>query len=108
MLMVHKSTERARAESGIGQIVHLDSPKEIPEILKVGGYALPRRLGLELDVLPANMYFNCQRLFQGADRVIHAVKQVSLEVHRYNRQPPPWHWPIARNSVFDTCYRRLS
>jgi hypothetical protein len=31
-----------------------------------------------------------------------------LEVHRYNRQPPPWHWPIARNSVFDTCYRRLS
>jgi len=37
---------------------------------------------LELDVLPTNMHFNYQRLLQGADRVIHAVKQVSLEVHR--------------------------
>ena len=69
LLMVHKSSERARAESGIEQILHLKSPRKIPGLLKANGYPLPRKLGLELDVLPTNMYFNYQRLFQGADLV---------------------------------------
>jgi len=67
--MVHKSTERARAESGLEQILHLESPRKIPGLLKANGYPLPPKLGLELDVLPTNMYFNYQRLFQGADLV---------------------------------------
>ena len=82
LLMVHKSTERARAESGIEQILHLESPKKIPGILKANGYLLPRNLGLELDVLPTNMYFNYQHLFQDTEivdisqpiRLIRAVK----------------------------------
>ena len=82
ILMVHKSTERARAESSTEQILHLDSPKKIPDILKANGYALPRSLGMELDVLPTNMYFQYQRLFQEAEivdlspplRLIRAVK----------------------------------
>ena len=65
ILMVYKSTERAKAESAIGQILHLDSPKEIPDILRANGHALPATLGLELDVLPTNMFFSYQRLFQG-------------------------------------------
>ena len=82
LLMVHKSTERARAESGLEHILHLESPKKIPGILKSNGYPLPRKLGLELDVLPVNMYFNYRRLFPSADfvdlsqpiRLIRAVK----------------------------------
>ncbi|MBE9544582.1 MAG: aminopeptidase P family protein [Proteobacteria bacterium] len=82
ILMVHKSTERAQAESGLEQILHLDSPKKIPNILKANGYALPRTLGLELDVLPTNIYFSYLRLFQDAEivdisqpiRLIRAVK----------------------------------
>ena len=69
LLMVHKSTERARDESGIEKIMHLESPKKIPDILKANGYPLPRNLGLELDVLPTNMYFNYRRLFQDSDLV---------------------------------------
>jgi Xaa-Pro aminopeptidase len=69
LLMVHKSTERARAESSLEQILHLESPRKIPGLLKANGYPLPRKLGLELDVLPTNMYFNYRRLFQGADLV---------------------------------------
>jgi Xaa-Pro dipeptidase len=69
ILMVHKSSERARAESAIEQILHLNSPKQIPEILKSKGYPPPRSLGLELDVLPTNMYFNYQGLFQDAEIV---------------------------------------
>ena len=82
ILMVHKSTERARAESGIDNIVPLESPRKIPAILKTNGFPLPRKLGLELDVLPTNNYFNYQRLFQGTElvdlsqaiRLIRAVK----------------------------------
>lgn len=82
ILMVHKSTERARAESGIEKIEHLESPKKIPAILNENGYPLPLKLGLELDVLPTNMYFNYQRLFQDTElvdisqpiRLIRAVK----------------------------------
>ena len=82
VMMVHKSTERARAESAIGKILYLESPKKIPKILKANGYDLPGRLGLELDVLPANLYFTYYRLFQKAEiidisnpiRLIRAVK----------------------------------
>jgi len=92
ILMVHKSTERARVESGIEQIRHLDSPKKIPDILKAGGYALPRSLGLELDVLPTHMYFNYRRIFQDVEtvdisppiRLIRAVKS-SYEINIMRR-----------------------
>ncbi len=69
ILMVHKSTERAKTESGVENIVHLESPRKIPDILRASGYPLPCKLGLELDVLPTNMYFNYQRLFPGAELV---------------------------------------
>jgi Xaa-Pro aminopeptidase len=82
LLMVNKSTERARTESSIERIRHLDSPKKIPAILKTNGYPLPRSLGLELDVLPTNMYLYYQGIFQDTAitdlapsiRLIRAVK----------------------------------
>jgi len=63
ILMVFKSLERAIAESPLSRIAPLESPRAIPEILSQYGYDLPQTIGLELDVLPANLYFNYQRLF---------------------------------------------
>jgi len=63
ILMVFKSLERAIAESPLSRIAPLESPRAIPEILIQYGYDLPQTIGLELDVLPANLYFNYQRLF---------------------------------------------
>jgi len=82
ILMVNKSGQRARAESAIEQIVDLDSPKKIPGILNAAGCRPPRSLGLELDVLPANMFFSYRALFEKAEivdislsvRLIRAVK----------------------------------
>jgi Xaa-Pro dipeptidase len=82
ILMVNKNTERAGAESSLPTIVHLDSPKQIPDILLARGYDMPKTLGLELDVLPANMFFAYQRIFDGVEmkdisypiRVLRAVK----------------------------------
>ena len=82
ILMVYKSTERAEAESSLEKIIHLDRPSDIPDILKTNGHALPATLGLELDVLPTNMFFSHQRLFPDTKiqdishfiRLIRAVK----------------------------------
>jgi len=69
ILMVFKSLERAGAESPLSRIAPLDSPKDIIEILSQYGYVLPQSIGLELDVLPANLYFNYQHLFAGRNLV---------------------------------------
>jgi len=82
VLMVRKSFERAKAESSIEKILHLERPPDIPNILKANGHALPATLGLELDVLPTNMFFNYQGIFENlqivdishAVRLIRAVK----------------------------------
>jgi Xaa-Pro dipeptidase len=82
LLMVRKSFERALAESRLERIVKLNSPKLIADILSENGYSPPDSLGLELDVLPANLFFSYQEIFKNAElvdisypiRLIRAVK----------------------------------
>jgi len=82
VLMVRKSFERAKAESAIKQILHLNRPSNIPDIIKANGHALPATLGMELDVLPTNIFFSFKGIFKDpkivdishAVRLIRAVK----------------------------------
>ncbi len=82
ILMVFKSLERAMVESSLSRIVPLESPRALPQILKQNNYVLPRAIGLELDVLPANLYFNYQRLLENREivdvsrliRMVRAIK----------------------------------
>ena len=82
ILMVRKSYERAKAESSVEKILHLKRPSDIPGILKANGHILPATLGLELDVLPTNMFFSFQGIFKNpqivdispAIRLIRAIK----------------------------------
>ena len=82
ILMVRKDFARARTESSIDNVVPIRSPKHILEILSQNNYPLPRQLGMELDVLPANLYFNYRDLFHESElvdispaiRTIRAVK----------------------------------
>jgi Xaa-Pro aminopeptidase len=84
LLMVNKILARARAESSIDRIVPLGSPKTIPDQLRQAGWTPPQRLGLELDVLPTNLYFSYREIFNGAEivdistdiRLLRAVKSV--------------------------------
>jgi Xaa-Pro aminopeptidase len=64
ILMVFKNYDRAIAESPLSRIVPLESPRDIPQILIDYGYTLPHTIGMELDVLPVNMYRNYQRTFE--------------------------------------------
>ncbi|MFW5639920.1 MAG: M24 family metallopeptidase [Thermodesulfobacteriota bacterium] len=64
LLMVKKHVNRAAAESPF-PVIPLKSTKQVPDLLKENGCRIPDRLGLELDVLPAALYLNYERLFQG-------------------------------------------
>jgi Xaa-Pro dipeptidase len=82
LLMVNKILSRAKAESPIGRIVPLGSPKTIPDKLKKSGLSVPKRIGLELDVLPTNLYLSYRDIFKRAEivdistdiRLLRAVK----------------------------------
>lgn len=82
LLMIFKDFNRARVESSLEQVLSLVSPKKIPEALAEGGYELPKTLGMELDVLPVNLYSLYQTIFSHTKivdvsvdiRLIRAVK----------------------------------
>jgi len=75
LLMIFKEFERAKAESPLERIVDIVSPKNIPETLGKFGYPMPRKLGMELDVLPANLFFQYKAIFGAAD-----IVDISIEI----------------------------
>lgn len=77
ILMARKDFERACAESGLERIVPLPGPRQIPAILADHGYPLPKTLGLEGDVLPANLYFAFEKIFAGC-RVVDAAALIRM------------------------------
>lgn len=84
ILMTRKSFERAIGESALPIIVPLKSPKDVPCILSEHGIALPGRLGLELDVLPVQLYQGIGQIFHDSklvdvSHVIRTVRSVKSE-----------------------------
>ncbi|MFW2367086.1 MAG: M24 family metallopeptidase [Desulforhopalus sp.] len=75
VLMVFKDFERARRESPLDEIVSVSSSKKIPEIIDQYGYGQPGLLGMELDVLPTNLFFQYSSIFKGA-----RIEDISLEI----------------------------
>jgi Xaa-Pro aminopeptidase len=69
LLMVHRILARAEAESPIASILPLASPRKIPAILQEEGLPAPRSLGMELDVLPVNLWKIYRNLF-AATRIL--------------------------------------
>ena len=67
LLMARKSFERASQESALGTVVPLRSLRHLPGLLANHDHPPPRRLGMELDVLPANLYLRYRQLFPETD-----------------------------------------
>lgn len=82
LLMVFKEYERARQESPLSEVVSIVGVKNIPEVLADYGYPPPSVLGLELDVLPVNLYLQYGKVFSQAKivdfsteiRLVRAIK----------------------------------
>jgi Xaa-Pro dipeptidase len=63
LYMVRKDFQRARVESGLKEIMPFSSMKDIPTLLADFGYPQPKRIGLELDVLPVNFFERYRKVF---------------------------------------------
>lgn len=63
LYMVRKDTGRARMESGLREVISFGSMKDIPGILADYGYPEPKRIGLELDVLPVNFFERYRKIY---------------------------------------------
>ncbi len=82
LYMVRKEFGRARMESGLKEIVSFKSPKDIPGILSDFGHALPKKAGMELDVVPVGLFQRFSKVLGGAEivdaspliRTVRAVK----------------------------------
>jgi Xaa-Pro aminopeptidase len=75
ILMIFKEFGRARQESPLDEIVSILSSKKIPEVLSKFGYSLPAVLGMELDVLPTNLYFQYCSIFKQTK-----IEDISFEI----------------------------
>jgi len=67
LFMVRKDAARARMESGLREVLPFTSMKDIPAILADYGYPLPKRIGMELDVLPVNFFERYRKVFPAAE-----------------------------------------
>lgn len=81
VLLVRREETRARLESPLEHILGMGSVKEVPLRIKEHQGALPRKLGLELDVLPARDYLWFRELFPGsaladASRIIRSMRMI--------------------------------
>jgi len=63
LYMVRKDFRRACVESGLKKVMPFSSMKDIPTLLVDYGYPQPKRIGLELDVLPVNFFERYRKVF---------------------------------------------
>jgi Xaa-Pro aminopeptidase len=66
LLLVRKSLERAVRDARVDRISPLESLRDLPERMEAVSQAPPRRIGLELDVIPAALYLQYGRLLPEA------------------------------------------
>jgi len=78
VLMIKKSLKRGRNESPLTHIVPINNPKEIPGIIAPFGYQSFDKIGLELDVLPVNLYKKYRKIFPNTEfiDISPAIKEI--------------------------------
>lgn len=63
ILMVQKGLERARQESPLKNILPVVGRFQIKKVLKDRGFLKLKRIGLEMDILPVNLFFKYKQTF---------------------------------------------
>jgi Xaa-Pro aminopeptidase len=85
LFLVRRDVERALSQSPIRPVASLKSMKELPPaVASVCGASPAKRLGMELDVLPANSYFLYQGMFPESrivdvSRLIRQIRMIKSE-----------------------------
>ena len=70
VLMVQKNHERAKLESSLNDVIPVKNKNRIPQVLNDFKFDQITAVGLEMDVLPANLYFMYNKIFKKAHLTI--------------------------------------
>lgn len=78
ILFVQKDFERAKRESPIKNIFHIEEPKRISQVLK--NHCKLKKIGLEFDVLPVNVFRQIEAIFPNSEflDISKAIKYVRM------------------------------
>ena len=84
ILFARKNPDRIRNESSLDHIIPVKSIRDLREHMADLGYGRCKKLGMELDVLPANQYFHYKKLLNPDEIVdvwpaIQAVRMIKSE-----------------------------
>lgn len=101
--MVRRDVRRAAAESALEEIVPFSSMREVPGILAVYGISGPKRIGMELDVLPVSLFERYRKVFNGAE-----FTDATPLIRRVRMIKSPYELEIMRDAArqVDMVYRR--
>jgi Xaa-Pro dipeptidase len=101
--MVRRDLQRALRESALEVIVPFASMREIPRILSDHGYRQPKRIGMELDVLPVAFFDRYRKVFPEGD-----FHDASPLIRRVRMIKSPYEIDIMREASrqVDSIYRR--
>ena len=66
LYLVRRDAARARMESGLKEVVPFNSPKDILPVLERFGYPVPKRIGMEFDVVPVMVMERYRKIFPDA------------------------------------------
>ncbi|SPD75957.1 Creatinase [uncultured Desulfobacterium sp.] len=92
LLMVKKSLRRALTESALKNIVPLHSLKDLRE--RIFSINKPEKIGLEMDVIPARMFLNYQKML-----VPSQMKDISDAVRQVRMIKSPYEIGLIRKSA---------
>lgn len=101
VLMIRKSLNRGKDESPLKNIIPIKGTREIPGIMAEFGYTNLNRIGLELDVLPLNLYKMYQKVFPGTE-----FADISPAIKAIRAIKSPYEIELLRNalSVIDKAH----
>jgi Xaa-Pro dipeptidase len=94
LLMVRKSLGRAQQESALDDVVPLASPRQLPALWEEHGYVRPRRLGMELDVLPTSLFFVYQDILGDTE-----IADISHQIRLVRAVKSPYEVDILRRAA---------
>ncbi|MBF0379082.1 MAG: aminopeptidase P family protein [Desulfamplus sp.] len=94
ILMIFKDYDRAKAESPIESVISIISPKEIPDVIRDMGYKAPSNIGMELDVLPTNLFFQYKGIFKNAE-----IRDISIAIRFIRAIKSPYEIELMQKSA---------
>lgn len=101
--MVRRDLQRALRESALEVIVPFASMREMPRILSDHGYPVPKRIGMEMDVLPVAFFDRYRKVFPEGD-----FRDASSVIRRVRMIKSPYEVDMMREASrqVDSVYRR--